>query len=418
MFVVHPVAFGDDPVFALHREAAARIAAGQDCVNATLGVLIDDHGALAVLPTMAQVVADMQPADWAAYASTVGLDAFCSAVIDDCFGAHPSLRARALALAAPGATGAIRNAMTLFLDRNQVCLSSSLCWSTYPIIAQAAGYRFATFRMFAPETHEFDVNDFDRALSAIVADQGRALVLLNDPCHNPTGYSMSETDWANVADVLHKHSRRAPICVLLDTVYAAFSAHGTRRALSALEPLADRLLLLLAWSASKSFTGYGLRAGALIAVAPDAREHKAIRDTLAAQCCGTWANCNRGGLAAVARVLAEPALAAAVADERRGYAALLARRAAAFDDAVARNPLPRPAYDGGFFTSVFAREPAFTAAALRREGVYVVPIEGGLRVALSAVPTAHVRRLALALSHVLQDRSADSDRDPRTVSHP
>ena len=56
MFVATPVQFGDDPVFELHREASARQASGGRCINATLGVLMDDSGALAVLPTVAEAM--------------------------------------------------------------------------------------------------------------------------------------------------------------------------------------------------------------------------------------------------------------------------------------------------------------------------------------------------------------------------
>ena len=46
MFVATPVQFGDDPVFELHREALARRAKGRRCINATLGVLMDDDEAV------------------------------------------------------------------------------------------------------------------------------------------------------------------------------------------------------------------------------------------------------------------------------------------------------------------------------------------------------------------------------------
>lgn len=402
MYVVNPVVFGDDLTFALGREVAARKANGESCIDATVGVLMDDAGELAVLPTVVEVFQRTRPEEWAAYAATTGLDGFCEAVIDDCLGDWPSLRDHALAIATPGATGALRTALRTFLDRRQSFLTSSLTWSAYPIIAEAAERQLIRFQMFREGHRSFDVADLDRALGRLMKAQGRALVLLNDPCHNPTGYSMTRADWAAVAAVLHKHSGSGPLAVVLDAVYGAFAPEGLHPALSALEPLADELLLAIAWSASKTFTSYGLRAGALVVVAPDRAERESVRDTIAIHCCGTWANCNRGALAGVTRLLQEPKLRAAVARDRNRAVELLDRRNAAFEYAIRNRSLRRPDYAGGFFTSVFVQNAAQVASALRNEGVYVVPLEGAIRIALSAVCSSEVAQLAGALVDAIE----------------
>jgi isopropylmalate/homocitrate/citramalate synthase/aspartate/tyrosine/aromatic aminotransferase len=413
MFVVNPVQFGDDPIFALSREVSARRAEGHRCVDATLGVLIDDSGKLSVLPTLIETVRSTHPAEWAAYASTTGLDSFCDAVINDCLGRHPGLRDRAVAVATPGATGAIRTAFATFLDRDQACLSSSLCWSTYPIIARATQRGFKTFSMFRESDLSFDVTSFERALCELIDAQGRALILLNDPCHNPTGYSMNSADWTAVARVLQEASARAPVTLVLDAVYSAFMPEGLELALSALEPLADQMLIAIAWSASKSFTSYGLRTGALTVIVPRAPQRARIRDTLACQCCGTWANCNRGALVSITRLLTEPHLIDAVARERGAVSELLARRSSLFSSLADSAGLARPSYKGGFFTSVFVDDAQAIAARLRTAGVYVVPMAGAVRIALSALPASDVPQLIEELAGAIELRSVQSPRIQR-----
>jgi isopropylmalate/homocitrate/citramalate synthase/aspartate/tyrosine/aromatic aminotransferase len=413
MFVVNPVKFGDDPIFALSREVVARRAEGRRCVDATLGVLVDDSGALSVLPTLIETVRSTQPAEWAAYASSTGLDSFCEAVINDCLGRHPALRERAVAVATPGSTGAIRTAFATFLDRDQAGLSSSLCWSTYPIIAQATQRVLKTFSMFRATDLAFDVESFERALTELIDAQGRALVLLNDPCHNPSGYSMSKADWTAVAGVLRDASARAPVTVVLDAVYSAYMPEGLEVALSVLEPLAEQLLLSIAWSASKSFTSYGMRTGALTVVVPKASQRARIRDTLACQCCGTWANCNRGALVSITRLLTEPHLIDAIARERGEVMELLARRSSLFSSLADVAGLVRPSYKGGFFTSVFVDDPQAVAARMRAAGVYVVPMAGVVRIALSACPAADVPQLVEQLAVAIESRSVLSHRTQR-----
>jgi aromatic-amino-acid transaminase len=52
-----------------------------------------------------------------------------------------------------------------------------------------------------------------------------------------------------------------------------------------------------------------------------------------------------------------------------------------------------PRYDGGFFTTVFCGESARVAARLREEGIFVVPVQGALRIGLCSVAERDVQRL-------------------------
>jgi aspartate/tyrosine/aromatic aminotransferase len=252
--------------------------------------------------------------------------------------------------------------------------------------------------MFAPGGG-LDVDALDRALEEHVARQGRALLILNAPCQNPTGYSMTPAEWEATAAVVGRHAEHAPVAVVLDAAYAAYGPHrGVAGPIAALEPVADRALVLVAWSASKSFTHYGLRVGALVALVPDAAERADIGAALTYACRGTWSNCNRGGMAAVTRLLTDPALRAAVDGERSGFVALLGERVAAFNEAARAAGLRHPRYDGGFFTTAFAEDAFGAAEKMRREGVYCVPIEGALRLGICSVARRDVPRLVEAVA--------------------
>jgi aspartate/tyrosine/aromatic aminotransferase len=242
----------------------------------------------------------------------------------------------------------------------------------------------------------------DRALEEHVARQGRALLILNDPCQNPTGYSMTPGEWEAAAAILGRHAEHAPVAVVLDAAYSAYGPQrGVQGPVSALEPIADRALVLVAWSASKSFTHYGLRVGALVALAPDSAERQDIGAALTYACRGTWSNCNRGGMTAVTRLLTDPVLRPAVDGERAGLIALLGERVAAFNDAARRAGLRHPRYDGGFFTTVFAEDAFGAAERMRREGVYCVPIEGALRLGLCSVAQRDVARLVESVARAI-----------------
>src|SRR5579859_1986468 len=49
----------DDPIFSLHQEASQRKRRGEDVVDATIGVLLDDEGDLSILPSAARAVREV-----------------------------------------------------------------------------------------------------------------------------------------------------------------------------------------------------------------------------------------------------------------------------------------------------------------------------------------------------------------------
>jgi aromatic-amino-acid transaminase len=392
---------GDDPIFALNAEANTRKARGEKIINATLGALLDDNGALAVLPTAARAVREVTSAEWAPYAPIAGSPAFLKAVVDDIAGGKKSVAVRAAAVATPGGSGALRHAVASFLEPGQSLLTTSYYWGPYQTIADEHDRKVATFRMF-DDGGAFDVAALDAEMKRLVASQGRVLLILNDPCQNPTGYSMNRAEWAATAEVIGRHAAHAPVSVLLDAAYSAFGPErGIAGPVAALEPVAEKALVLVAWTASKTFTHYGLRVGALVALATDAGQRDDLAAALTYACRGTWSNCNRGGMAAVTRLLTDADTRTAAESERAELVKLLDARVAAFNDCAKKAGLRFPRYDGGFFTTVFAEDAQAVARRMREEGVYVVPVDGAVRVGLCSVKAADVPRLVETAARAL-----------------
>jgi aromatic-amino-acid transaminase len=395
----HQARPSDDPIFALNKEATLRKERGDAVINATVGSLLTDDGKLAVMPTSARVVREVPDEEWAAYAPIAGSPGFLRAVMDDLFVDEPAMRAAACAVATPGGTGALRHAISNFLEPGQTLLTSSFFWGPYQTLADEADRKLATFAMF-DAAGGLDVEALERAVAAQIAAQGRVLLFLNDPCHNPTGYSMSPEEWQKVTACLLAHADAAPITLLVDTAYFLFAStsRAPRAFLAHLRPLVGKVALLFAWSASKSFTHYGLRVGALVACIADDVGRQKTEAALVYSCRGTWSNCTRGGQSAIARLLTDPALKAACDAERAELQELLARRVAAFNALAKLKGLKYPRYEGGFFVSVFHDDALAKAAAMKDKGVFVVPSKGALRVALCSVAEKDIARLVEALA--------------------
>lgn len=386
---------GDDPIFALNKKAQQRKASGEPTINATVGALLEDDGALAVLPSVIETLRSVPAAKIAGYAPIAGDAAFLDAVVKDLLGSS-SLASIAVSVATPGGTGALRHAMSVFSERNQAIVTSNYYWGPYATIADEHERKLVTFAMFASDG-KFNADGFAKCLHDTAQAQGRLLVFLNDPCHNPTGYSMSDDEWSAVSDALVAASKKVPTTVLADVAYLAF-AQDQRSFLKYLEPIADHGLLCFAWSGSKGFTLYGQRVGALIACTQDAAQRDAALRALTYACRGTWSNCNASGMDAVRRCLVESSLTAKVNEERNRLRSLLDARVHAFNHSAAGTKLRYPRYNGGFFVTVFTDDSKLAMSKLEPKGVFVVPGPGSLRVALCSVAERDIATLVQALN--------------------
>ena len=394
----------DDPIFALNAEATRRAKAGESIVNATLGALMEDDGRLATMPVVFEALAAVPPERAAAYAPIAGEPRFLAAVIKDLYNDGP-LAEQSVAVATPGGTGALHHSVVNFLAPGEALLTPSYYWGPYRTIAQHTGRRVETFLMF--DGHgAFNVAGFTEALERQLERQSRALILLNTPCNNPTGYSLDDRDWTALAAALRAAAGRAPVALCMDLAYARFGAAPPNHWVRHVQPLIGEILLLVAWTASKTFAQYGARVGSLVATHPSVEERTRIKSALSFSCRGTWSNCNHLGMLAVTELLENPVLRARADTERERLRALLGERVAAFNRAAAKAGLIYPRYEGGFFVTVFTPDAEATAERMKSLGVYVVPMDGAVRVALCSTPLRDVPRVVDALAAGLASLAA------------
>ena len=387
---------GNDPIFTLNAEARSRAAAGESILNATLGALMDDSGALCTMPTVLETFqrcAARIPS--AGYPPIPGIPEFREAVIRDLFDGT-SLGEQAVAVATPGGTGAVYAGVVNFLGPDEKLLVPEFYWGPYRHICDHAGRRVETFPMF-DDRGAFDVDEMAAGLERHLVEQGRAMLILNFPCHNPTGYSLDAREWQEVVAAVNRTGARGPVTVMIDAAYMEFGREAARSWISAVPGLLRSATVLVAWTASKSLAQYGARIGALVALHRDEGERTQIRNALGYTCRGTWSNCNHLGQLAVTDLLTEPVLAERVAVERAGLSALLDERIDAFNEYASKAGIPTPRFDAGFFVAMFTPDQERTAAKMRELGVYTVPIPGAVRVAICATPASAMPWLVEAL---------------------
>ncbi len=387
----------DDPIFALNAEAQARRAAGESILNATVGALLDDSGQLVVLDSVMGLWRELGALEVAPYAPIAGDPAFLKALVQRHW---PHLDSAGAACATPGGSGALALSLRNFLERGQAVLTTAPYWGPYATLAAENGMSLTTAPW--PEAGlPLDATAWDMALRALMKTQGRVLLWLNDPCHNPSGRSLSATDRAALMGVLRGVAALGPVTLLLDFAYLDYTCEPQAVAAALADYAAlgaeGQVLVGASMSLSKSMTLYGARCGAL--AFPWCGD-PALQAALTQSCRGTWSNCAKAPQALLLRLVKDGKAQEGLAAEHCHWSEVLAARALALDEALEAEGMAALRWQGGFFVTVPAAEPEATGGRLKAEGVFTVPLPEGLRVGLCGMRAAEAPRLAQALRRV------------------
>ncbi len=391
----------DDPIFALNTEAQARKAVGEAVLNATVGALLDDSGQLVVLEAVMDLWRDLTALEVAPYAPIAGDPAFLKILVRRHW---PLLDTAGAACATPGGSGALALSLRNFLEPGQAVLTTAPFWGPYATLAGENGMQLTTAPWPAPGG-ALDAEAWESALRRLMKAQGRVLLWLNDPCHNPTGRSLSAADRMALMGVLREVSGLGPVTLLVDFAYLDY----TREPEAVAAALADyaalgaegRVLVGASLSLSKSLTLYGARCGAL--AFPWCGD-PALQAALTQSCRGTWSNCAKAPQSLLLRLAQDGKAQARLAAEHRHWSDILAARALALDVALGIEGMAALHWQGGFFVTVPAVDPEATGGRLKAEGVFTVPLPEGLRVGLCGMRAADAPLLAKALRRVAAAR--------------
>ncbi len=380
---------GDDKIFGIAKAAndMAHEVGPDKVTNASIGALLDDKGALMVMPSIINTLKNLSDIEIAAYAPIAGVPEYLRAVIPATFGKYKP-EGFIEAFATPGGTGAIRNTIQNYSNVGDKILTSDWYWSPYKTIADENGRRIDTYKMFTDEG-TLNVHALEEKVNELLAEQGRVVLLFNAPAHNPTGYSPSHEEWDSLLAALKRSAANKDnkIVLFVDAAYIDFAGDPAvaRSFMPKLGNLPENLLPIVAFSMSKGYTLYGMRGGAMICVTPNeaiANEFKVVNMYSGR---GTWSNGTRSAMMILSKIFHDADLEAKVAKERAEFRALLERRASAFITGADEVGLHHCSFSSGFFITVPCDNADEICNRLQVEGLFVVPIGKGIRIAISAV---------------------------------
>jgi aromatic-amino-acid transaminase len=408
---------GSDTIFAWWGRYQNAVAEGIDAVNGTIGALLEDDGTLAINAVVDEAVRKAPPVEIAAYAPLKGLPAFLDLAKTLALGDRRNeLEAMGLsttATASAGGSGALYLAATNFANRGDHVMLRDRHWGPYKGFLSGCDLKVTTYPLL-PESNSpypyVDIEGFKLQLSGLCKKQDKVMMWLNDPAHNPTGLSLTaDGRMALLEAVMESASVNENVghTLLLDAAYHLYAEepHGwsetLHEAMTDGWPWPENLLITFALSLSKSHTIYGLRTGALVSVHPDAAVTERIDTVMGVTGRQTWSAAPRVSQYTVSELHASDETGAAWSKERDRLQSLLSERRSAFIAACEELNVPlNPTHDG-FFAWLEHDQPAEIAEACAQQNVFLVPLTGGVRIGLCAIPLAQIPRVAQALAHAL-----------------
>ena len=386
-----------DKIFAANAAAVAAAAkyGKENVTNATIGAILDEDEKLVCLPTVEKVFRSLETNELIAYAPISGLPEYLECVLTAASGSSRP-EGYLAAVATAGGTGAIHHAIWNYMDEGETALCSDWYWGAYKVLCNDMGRNFTTYKML-DENNKFNLPALKEKVTELLSKQDNLLYILNTPAHNPTGYSLSESDMDGVLDILKEAAVDGKnIIFFLDVAYIDYAGEKeeVRKIFKKLSGLPANILAIIGYSMSKGFTMYGQRTGAMIGVSSSKEvieEFAAINQYTSR---ATWSNINRPAMRTLAAIYSDPELLKATEAERDYYYKMIKARADLFTEEAKACGLPMLPYVAGFFLSIPAKDPDAICNKLHEDNIFAVPLAAGVRIAVCAVPLKKIKGMA------------------------
>ncbi|MFA5560683.1 MAG: aminotransferase class I/II-fold pyridoxal phosphate-dependent enzyme [Acholeplasmataceae bacterium] len=377
-----------------------------DVINSTVGALYDDYQTFYEYRTVSQNIKKIPVETHYSYAPTSGGEPFKKNIMNWVFQNHLPLIQEKFAydlVATPGGTGALYNTFYNYLEEDDVLIMPNIYWTNYITMLRHAGVGHLTYSMFKDD--KFNFQAFVQATKEVLKKKKKIVALFNDPAHNPTGYSMSLAEWKKVYHYLNKLANDGvQVIVLYDLAYIDYEGKtfkDSRKAFAALNEIDSNLLVLMAFSGSKSFSLYGLRMGAQIAISQSKEHIKDFKNAAVFSARSTWSCPPSTGIYMANRVFSDEKETKKFIRELNTARKMLRSRLDVFLAEAEEIGLPLYPYKGGFFVTIPYEETGKGFDLLAKNRLFTIEVPGGLRLAICSIPVDQVRGMAERIKRIL-----------------
>ena len=371
-------------------------------IDATLGSLYDEDNNLVTLNSFFNTYRNLDNSDYAKYSSTFSgnfkyKEAIKNYVIGNSF---KNLKERIIAT--PGGTGAISITISNMLSKDETIIIPNIGWTSYNIMAKENNLNIIQYKMF-DDNNNFNLIDLKNKIKDSLNKQNKALVIINSPLHNPTGYSLTNNEWKELVRFINEDCDNKEVILLNDIAYIDYSynLNTVKDYFKELDNLNNNALLVICYSCSKTFTIYGMRLGASIILHKDEEVLDELANAYDKSCRTYWSNSNNGAMTSISNVLNDNYNE--FIKEKEQYINLLKERSDILLKEAKENELPIYPYKEGFFITIKVDNSIKDKyhQELIKENIFTVQVNEGIRVAVCSLPINKCYGLSKRLKDIL-----------------
>lgn len=389
----------------LATSAKAREAKNNDSnvINATAGSYYGEDGNLHVFSCVNKAFKNPNYNSDLTYSSIVGTNKFSSLVKSWVFGENYQdvyNEYQMSVIATPGGTGAITISMGTYLEKGEGVMLPKLMWPAYLQIAKNLGINVDTYNLYNND-NKLDLESIKKVACEQQAKYDKVFLVVNDPCHNPTGFCMTEEDYDGLILLLNDIAEKTKVILLLDIAYLDYTTNNTRKYFEKLKQLNDNVMTLFAFSASKSFGIYGLRVGALLQLTKCEIEKELFLSSTTYFARATWSNVSHFGMNIVENTLGNEVEKNNFIKELNKASDNLEKRANIIIGKLKQYNVPIAPYENGFFVLLLISDKEFDSM-LEQEGHYGCRFGENYRIAISSINLEEASRLGDSIGKIYQ----------------
>ncbi|MBR2676093.1 MAG: aminotransferase class I/II-fold pyridoxal phosphate-dependent enzyme [Solobacterium sp.] len=392
-----------DTVFAIVSLAVRDKKENGDLVtDATIGSLFDEDGKFVAFDSVFDHYNKIDHRVKGAYASSFrGDPAYCETVYQ-WVTQGADLALKHCVIATPGGSGAVSAGFMSFLEPGESILIPDLGWESYELMARQNNLKAVSYEMF--DGDHFNLHSVQKNIETIMEKQDHIVLVLNDPCHNPSGYSMSYEEWSLLIAYLREVSKTHAVILINDIAYIDYSynLNRSREYMNCFNAFTDNMMAVIAFSCSKALTSYGLRCGAAVIVSPNETAVAETGTAFEKIARSIWSNIPNAAMANFTWVVTDNR--EAYLSEKQNYIDLLHERSAIFLKEAAECGLPLYPYREGFFITVRIKDNDLVSRvheALMEQHIYTVITNKGIRIAVCSLPKRKAAGLAAKIMNVM-----------------
>ena len=371
-----------------------------DVINASIGMFYDEDKTIGGMPTVSKAIKDLTDDEILPYPAVDGGKLFKNNVISWVLGQYEeSIRKHMFinACATPGGSGAIASTFSIFSKPGDSIFVSDIRWQ-YERFADRAKLNVFEHQLF--DGDHFNLKSFRERLVELCKIQHEVIVIVNDPCHNPTGFTLSEQEFKDIIYILNE-MRNNSIIFLYDLAYLEYSHESDNRIkISHLPMLQSHVLTIIGFSGSKTFGAYGMRLGAAIMISRNEEKVKAAYPKYVNEARGSWSATPTASIELFNKFQ--------IAENKKNFLkdlekinTLVQKRSQSFVSQAKAIGLKTHPFRSGFYTVVLTKDPEKDYLKLAEHRIFAVPMNGGVRFALCSLSLKDIEGLPQKIKTIL-----------------